>query len=404
MERFQKVKGTRDILPDEWNLLSLLLNKAKKRLFAHGYRFIVTPTFERTELFVRSIGEDTDIVEKEMYTFKDRGGRSLTLRPEGTAPIVRAYLENHMTPPVKLAYFMNMFRAERPQRGRFREFWHLGVEVIGVKGPLIDAEIISMGYDLLSDFGVKDTEITLNSIGTKEERKAYKEALRDSLTPRRDMLCEDCKRRLSTNPMRILDCKRDSPRLEGIPTILDFLGEESKEHFDKVRVSLKEWGVPFELNPRLVRGLDYYTRTAFEFILPGLGAQDALGGGGRYDGLVEELGGPPTPAIGFALGMDRIALVLQDKKRTDRPRFFVATIGEEARDLGLQLVRTLREKGIPTEYSYEEKGLKAQMKLANRLEARFTIILGEDEIREGKVKLRDMETGEERLVEPEKLA
>jgi len=403
LNKFQRVKGTRDILPDEWNLWEELLNKAKKRLRAYGYNFLITPTFEKTELFVRSIGEVTDIVEKEMYTFKDRGGRSLTLRPEGTAPVVRAYLENKMIPPVKLAYFMNMFRAERPQKGRYREFWHLGVEAIGIEDPLIDAEIITMGYELLEDFGLSGVKIALNTIGTAEERKNYRQALRDFLLLRKEDLCVDCQRRLDTNPLRILDCKIDGPKLKDIPVIYDFLGEESEEHFDKVKSYLKEWGIPYELNPRLVRGLDYYTRTAFEFILPGLGAQDAVGGGGRYDGLVEELGGSPTPAIGFALGMDRIILALEEGKRLENPKYFVATIGDEARKFGVELVRKLRKRGIRTEFSYEEKGLRAQMKLANRFGASFAIIVGEDELTQGKVKLRDMETGEEKLVEPENL-
>ena len=400
MTGFQKIKGTRDILPDEWSLWEELLDKAKRRLRAYGYQFIVTPTLERTELFVRSIGESTDIVEKEMYTFKDRGGRSLTLRPEGTAPVVRAYLENHMIPPVKLAYFMNMFRAEKPQKGRYREFWHLGVEVIGVEDPLIDAEVIQLGYELLKDFGLEGVKISLNSIGTMEERKVYREALLQYLKPKRDELCEDCQRRIDRNPLRALDCKIDGPKLTDFPKLLDFLGEESRAHFSKVRSYLDEWKIPYEIEPRLVRGLDYYTRSTFEYILPGFGAQDAVGGGGRYDGLVEELGGKPTPAIGFALGMDRISLALVEKRRVEGPRYFVATVGEEARRYAIGLVRSLRERGIPVEFSYDERSLKSQMKLANRLKARFTIIVGEDELKEKKVKVRDMESGEERLVDP----
>lgn len=404
MSKFQKVKGTRDILPDEWNLWDELLSIAKKRLKAYGYDFVITPAFERTDLFVRSIGEVTDIVEKEMYTFKDRGGRSLTLRPEGTAPVVRAYLENRMIPPVKLAYFMNMFRAERPQKGRYREFWHLGVEAIGIKVPLIDAEMISMGYELLREFGIEEIKISLNTIGTSDERKRYREALREALIPRKDTLCEDCQRRLYTNPLRILDCKIDGPNLVDIPTIYDFLGEESEEHFERVKDYLTKWNIPYELNPRLVRGLDYYTRTAFEFITPGLGAQDALGGGGRYDGLVEELGGPPTPAIGFAIGMDRVTLALKIGGRHEKPKYFVATIGNDPREFAVKLVHDLREKGIRTELSYADKGLKAQMKLANRIGASFAILIGEDELKSGKVKLHNMETGEENLIEPKDLA
>ncbi len=402
--KFQKVKGTRDILPEEWNLWEKLLAKAKKRLDAYGYDFITTPTFERTELFVRSIGEVTDIVEKEMYTFTDRGGRSLTLRPEGTAPVVRAYLENRMIPPVKLAYFMNMFRAERPQKGRYREFWHLGVEAIGIENPLIDAEIIKMGYEILThDFGIEGVEVNLNTIGTASERKVYRESLRRYLSQIVESLCDDCQRRLDVNPLRVLDCKVDGPKLTDYPKIYDFLEDESKKHFDMVKEYLEGWSVPYKLNPRLVRGLDYYTRTAFEFILPGFGAQDAIGGGGRYDGLVKELGGSDTPAIGFAIGMDRVSLSLQHLKEKRAPKYFIATVGEEARVYGIGLMEKIRRKGIRVEFSYEEKGLKAQMKLANRLGSRYTIIIGEDELNKNKVKLRDMETGEESLVDPKSL-
>jgi len=402
-EVFEKVKGTRDILSEEYREREELLEKAKRTLRSYGFDFIITPTFERTELFVRSIGETTDIVEKEMYTFLDRGRRSLTLRPEATAPVLRAYLENRMIPPVKLAYFMNMFRAEKPQKGRLREFWHLGVEVIGVENPLIDAEIVELGLKLLVEFGLQRVRIEINSIGTDEERKRYIVALREFLEPRKDELCEDCKRRLLRNPLRILDCKKDAEMLKETPSILDFLGEKSKAHFDEVLSYLREWGVEYHLNDKLVRGLDYYTRTTFEYKVEGLGAQDAVGGGGRYDRLCEELGGPPTPAIGFALGIERILLALGMRKEREGLDFFVVTHGEDGRRKGIELLRKMREKGKRVDISYERKSMKAQMKLASRLGSKKTIIIGEDEIKMGKIKIRDMATGEELFVNEEEL-
>ncbi len=401
--KYTKIKGTRDILPEEYSLWRELLERAFKILRSYGYNFIVTPTFERTELFIRSIGDTTDIVEKEMYTFTDRGGRSLTLRPEGTAPVVRAYLENHLIPPQKLAYFMNMFRAERPQKGRFREFWHLGVEFIGVRDPSADAEVVELAYRLVHEFGVKEIKLEINSIGTVEDRKRYREVLLDYLRARKDELCEDCRRRMERNPLRVLDCKIDGPKLLDAPLLTDYLSQASKSYFEDVLEYLRRWGVPFEVNKRLVRGLDYYTETAFEIKSGALGAQDSVGGGGRYDGLVEELGGAPTPAVGFALGFDRVLIASGLQGYREPLDYFIAYLGDEAREKGFEVLQALRKRGKRAEISHEKKSLKSQMKLADRLGARYALIIGDEELARGVVKVRDMETGEEKFLKPSEL-
>ena len=406
-KRIQKPRGTRDILPDEYAFREKLLEKAFKIIKTYGYRFIVTPTFEYTQLFTRTIGETTDIVEKEMFRFQDRGGRDLALRPEGTAPVIRAFLENRLIPPSKIAYFMNMFRAERPQKGRYREFWQIGVEAIGMKDPLIDAEVIELGARLLQEFGLENFIVEINSVGTKDEREAYKRALLDYIEEIEAQgeitLCEDCQRRKESNPLRILDCRTDGPKLHNAPTILEFLSEDSYRYFEEVQKYLKKWGVDFVINPRLVRGLDYYTHTAFEIKLKEIGAQDALIGGGRYDTLVEDLGGPATPAVGFAMGFDRVIVALGNIPRIKGPFYFVATVGDFARGYGIGLLRKIRNMGVPADMSYEIKSLKAQMKIADRIGAVKAVIVGEEEINRGKVRVRDMETGEELLVEEDKL-
>ncbi len=396
--KYKRIKGTRDILPAESEVREQLWQKARKILLRYGYGFITTPTFEATELFVRSVGEATDIVEKEMYTFTDRGGRSLTLRPEGTAGVVRAYLENHMIPPVKLAYYENVFRAERPQKGRLREFWQIGVEFIGAGDPLADAETIELGLTLLKEFGFKELKLELNSIGTVEDRQRYRNVLIEYLEKRKDELCEDCQRRLYRNPLRVLDCKIDGPKLKDAPNIMDYLSEDSKRHFETVLEYLELWGIDYEINNRLVRGLDYYTHTVFEFKTAGLGAQNTVLAGGRYDGLVEELGGPPTPAVGFALGVERVIIALNLEAQPPKPEYFIVTHGDEARKFAVELIRQLRAEGISADMSHNPKSMKAQMKLANRIGARYTIIIGEDELSSQKVKIRDMESGEEKLL------
>ncbi len=396
--KYKRIKGTRDILPPEFEVREQLWQTAREVLLRYGYGFIITPTFEATELFVRSVGENTDIVEKEMYTFTDRGGRSLTLRPEGTAGVVRAYLENHFIPPVKLAYFENVFRAEKPQKGRLREFWQIGVEFIGSDDPLSDAETIELGLTLLSEFGFKELNLEINSIGTPEDRRKYREVLIAYLEGRKDELCEDCQRRLYKNPLRVLDCKIDGPKLKDAPNILDYLSDESRRRFETVLNYLDTWGISYTVNNRLVRGLDYYTHTVFEFKTRGFGAQDTVLAGGRYDGLVEELGGPPTPAVGFALGVERVIIALNLTARPPRPSYFIVTHGDDARKFAVELIRQLRHEGISVDMSHTVKSMKAQMKIANRMGVRFTIIIGEEELSEGKVKVRDMESGEETLL------
>ena len=396
--KFTRIKGTRDILPPESEVRNQLWQKARQVLMRYGYGFITTPTFEATELFVRSVGENTDIVEKEMYTFQDRGGRSLTLRPEGTAGVVRAYLENHLIPPVKLAYYENVFRAEKPQKGRLREFWQIGVEFIGSGDPLADAETIELGATLLKEFGFRDLKLEINSIGTPEDRKRYREVLLKYLEERREQLCEDCQRRMYRNPLRVLDCKIDAPKFKDAPNILDYLSGESRTHFETVLKYLESWGISYTINNRLVRGLDYYTHTVFEFKVEGLGAQDTVLAGGRYDGLVEELGGPPTPAVGFALGEERVIIALNLSGQPPRPEYFIVTHGDEARNFAINLLRELRAEGISVDMAHTPRSMKSQMKLANRLGVRYVLIIGEDELQAGKVKIRDMDSGEESLV------
>ena len=396
--KFQRIRGTRDILPDEYAVREDLLQRARKILRAYGYRFIQTPTFEPTELFVRSVGETTDIVEKEMYTFQDRGGRSLTLRAEGTAPVIRAFLENQLPSPIKLAYYVPIFRAERPQKGRLREHYQLGVEAIGERAPLLDAEVIRMLLEILQAFGLKEWRLEINSIGSPEDRRRYREALLRYLEPRRQDLCADCQRRMDRNPLRVLDCKVDGPRLTDAPRFQDYLGDESRRFFEELLAILDRWNIAYTVNPRLVRGLDYYTDTVFEVKVPGLGAQDTVAGGGRYDRLVEELGGPPTPAVGFGMGMERVLLALGEPRKEEPLDYFVAYTSEATRDAAVDLVFALRRQGYAVDFSHEFKKLRAQMKRANRLKARKTVIVGDDELARGVVRVRDMETGSEEEV------
>ena len=344
------------------------------------------------------MGETTDIVEKEMYTFQDRGGRSLTLRAEGTAPVIRAFLENQLPSPIKLAYYVPIFRAERPQKGRLREHYQLGVEAIGERAPLLDAEVIRMLLEILQAFGLKEWRLAINSIGSPEDRRRYREALLRYLEPRRQDLCTDCQRRMDRNPLRVLDCKVDGPRLTDAPRFQDYLGDESRRFFEELLGILDRWNIAYTVNPRLVRGLDYYTDTVFEVKVPGLGAQDTVAGGGRYDRLVEELGGPPTPAVGFGMGMERVLLALGEPRTEEPLDYFVAYTSEATRDAAVDLVFALRRQGYAVDFSHEFKKLRAQMKRANRLKARKTVIVGDDELARGVVRVRDMETGSEEEV------
>ena len=400
-------RGTKDILPENvagWNYVEQKIRDICARF---GYEEIRTPMFEHTELFHRGIGEGTDVVDKEMYTFTDRGGRSITLRPENTASAVRAYLQNKLygdSALTKLFYIGSMFRYDRPQAGRMREFHQFGVEALGEANPAVDAEISLLAMEFLKSLGLKDLKLSLNSVGCPSCRPAYRKALQDYFRPHLEELCGDCKERFERSPLRILDCKADADKefMTGAPNITDCLCDECREHFEKVQSFLRDAGVDFELDPRLVRGLDYYTKTAFEIKYAPLGAQSAVAGGGRYDGLIAEMGGNPTPAVGFATGLERVLLALEkqgllpeQEKKSDA---FVVALGAEAQSAGFKLLQKLREAGLKALMDYAGRSMKAQMKQAGKAGARFALILGEDEIKENAVMLKDMEKSEQQKV------
>lgn len=403
--KFQAVRGTHDILPEETAQFQKLEAHARAIFKQFGFHEIRTPTFEMVELFHRSIGETTDIVEKEMYVFEDRGGRKLALRPEGTAGVVRAFIEHHLAqtaPFCKLFYMGPMFRAERPQAGRYREFWQIGAEYFGNAYPEADAELLLMIQSLYRALGLTDVTLKLNSLGDEKCRPVYRQALQDHLEALKSSLCEDCQRRIVKNPFRILDCKVDGPKLGSLPTIDGFWCPECKEHFHTVTALFEKAGGVFTLAPRLVRGLDYYSRTVFEVTTTVLGAQDALAAGGRYDKLVKQVGGPDVPGIGFALGSERTLQALKvamEKKALATPSsklIFVAAQGDEAGASAFQLLQELRlnkafaEKGLLVEGGFFRKKLSAQLSLADRLKAAYCIILGEDELAQGQVTLRSL--------------
>ncbi|MBI5198212.1 MAG: histidine--tRNA ligase [Nitrospirae bacterium] len=396
MEKISAIKGVKDILPPETTVWQFVQEKAREIFHTFGYEEILIPIFESTKLFSRSIGETTDIVEKEMYTFEDRDGKSLTLRPEGTASVVRAFIEHHLhaaSPSQKLYYIGPMFRRERPQAGRYRQFYQIGSEAFGVSHPGMDAEIISMIHTLFQTLRIGNVTLHLNSLGCPDCRPAYRTALRAFFSGKRELLCPECQRRLDLNPLRILDCKVPSCReiVVGAPRTLDFLCVPCRTHFDGLLQQLNLLNIPCLQNPMMVRGLDYYTRTAFEFISTSLGAQNTVAAGGRYDLLVEELGGPATPAVGFSLGVERL-ITLLDKNRgpEDNTRLFIAALGEAAQHLALPLLQKLREAGIPSAMDYEGASLKSQMRKADKARARHVLILGENELQQGKALLRDM--------------
>lgn len=369
----------------------------------YGYREIRTPVMESTELFTRSIGEGTDIVSKEMFTFTDRGGRSMTLRPEGTAPVVRAYLEHKLAlehPVLKVYYIETIYRYERGQRGRYREHQQTGVEVLGVQDPAVDAEVLTLAMEFYRRLGITETELRLNSVGCPACRPAYREALIEFARPRLDRMSEDNRSRFAINPLRMLDSKdeRDRRALADAPKLLDHLCEDCRAHFETLQGYLRLLDVRFTLDMNLVRGFDYYTKTAFEIVSPQLGAQNVIGGGGRYDGLVEECGGPPTPGIGFGIGTERCLLVLdqlgvQLPLEDERPTAFVATHGQAARPIAVRLLHDLRRAGIASEMDYTGRSLKAQMRQADKSGARYVLILGEDEVQRGVVALKEMTGG-----------
>lgn len=397
MTRFSALKGVEDVLPPITYLWQRFESEARSVFGAYGFKEIKPPIIEKTEVFLRSIGETTDIVEKEMYTFTDKGDRSVTLRPEGTAPVARAYVEDHLNtlpPPQKFYYYGPMFRYERPQKGRQRQFYQIGVEAFADAGPKIDAEVITMLFQYLKNLGLKGLALELNSIGDEKCRPAYKEKLKEFFAPKVSELCPDCERRLEQNPLRILDCKVDRciELRKNAPLISENLCEECRAHFEGLKSDLQLLGIPYTLNPYMVRGLDYYTRTTFEVTTENLGAQKAVAAGGRYDRLVEDFGGPPTPAIGFAMGLERLSALLEGTMEIPRPELFIATLGEEAEKEALKMATEGRAKGLWTELGYGGS-LKSQLRKADRLEATYVFIIGEDEIKKGIINWKNLKEG-----------
>jgi histidyl-tRNA synthetase len=410
--KFQKPKGTKDILPKDIHKWHFVEKTIREVMSNFGFSEIRTPTFEYTELFARGVGSETDIVGKEMYTFNDKGEESMTLRPEGTAPVIRAYIENSLSaesPVHKLYYITNMFRYERPQAGRFREHTQFGAELIGSDDYRCDVELISLAKEVYNRCGINNFTVKVNSIGKPDERKNYINILKEYLTKNITRLSEDSKKRLEKNPLRILDSKdkNDKQITESAPKILDNLGNESKARFQKVLSGLTQLGISYEVDFRLVRGLDYYTDTTFEFVSEDLGAQDAIGGGGRYDGLVELLGGKPTPSVGFGSGIERLILVA-DKNNfsfTEPPklRIYFVALNEEAKSKSLLLANDLRKKGVACETDLLSRSMKAQMREANKLGADYVYIIGDEEMKSGKGVLKKMSDGAQTDVEFESL-
>ena len=398
------VKGTKDVLPGEIYKTQYIESTALDVAERFGFKEIRTPVFEHTELFQRGVGDTTDVVQKEMYTFDDKGGRSITLRPEGTAGAARSFLENGLcneTLPQKVCYLTSCYRYEKPQAGRLREFHQFGVECFGAQSPLADAEIISLANTFFKELGVKDLTLEINSIGCPTCRAEYHKALKTYFEGRKDELCDTCKDRLERNPMRILDCKSPvcSEIAKDAPVVLDYLCDECREHFEKVKSYLNAQNIAFKVNPRIVRGLDYYTKTVFEFISESIGAQGTVCGGGRYDGLIEELGGQKTPSLGFGLGIERLMLLMEAQgcefPKESMADLFIAALGEKAQLKAVEIANDMREEGFTCLYDVNGRGLRAQMKYANKLGAKYTIVLGDDEVESGIAKLKNMESGEE---------
>ena len=397
------IRGTQDVLPAESYKWQHVEQTALAIARDFGYREMRVPVFEHTELFQRSVGETTDVVQKEMYTFDDKGGRSITLRPEGTAGAARAMLEhglNNDALPVKASYVTSCYRYENPQAGRLREFHQFGVECFGAAAPQADAEVIALAHTVLETLGVTGVSLHINSIGCPACRAKYHEALKAYFSARKDQLCETCLGRLERNPMRILDCK--SPVCSALaaeaPVILDYLCDDCAAHFQAVKDCLEEAELPYTVDPRIVRGLDYYTRTVFEFVSDALGAQAVVCGGGRYDGLCQELGGPSIPSLGFGMGLERLLLVMEAKgcafPAPPRCELYLAPMGEAAVRRCFAIASRLREGGVAVEFDVAGRGLKAQMKYADKLGARYVIVVGDSELETGMAKLKDMESGE----------
>ncbi|RPF55530.1 histidine--tRNA ligase [Aquisalibacillus elongatus] len=404
-------RGTEDLLPEatrKWQVIEERLNHLAQ---LYNYKEIRTPIFERTELFQRGVGDTTDIVQKEMYTFEDRGGRSLTLRPEGTASVARAYVQHkiHGSPdqPTKLYYMGPMFRYERPQQGRTRQFTQFGIEAIGSASPAIDAEVMAFAMDCYQALGLKSLKLVLNSLGDQESRQAHRNALIEHFKPVKDELCQDCQSRLEKNPLRLLDCKvdQDHDAMKTAPSILDHLNEESSTYFEEVKRHLDEMEIPYVVDDTLVRGLDYYTHTAFEIMseAEGFGSITTLSGGGRYSGLIEELGGPSISGIGFALSIERLIMALDaeeiELEQDESVDAYVIAIGQESKYKASDIVYKLRKNGIKVDQDYLDKKVKGQFKAADRLSATYAIILGEEELEQGVANVKNLKTGDQKTIE-----
>ena len=409
----QAPKGTKDLLPQDAYKWQFIEAEWKKICKEYGFKEIRTPMFEATELFNRGIGDTTDVVQKEMYTFEDLGQRSITLKPEGTASAVRAFIEHNLyaeTQPTKMFYDIPCFRYEKAQKGRYRQFHQFGIENFGTDSMLADAEIIALGYDFLTRMGVGDIELHISSVGCRNCRPKHREALQDFLRPKYDELCETCKSRFDKNPMRILDCKSDKDRelVKGAPMMLDYLCDDCKQDFEDLKSYLDAMGIKYVVDPTIVRGLDYYTKTAFEFITTKLGSQGTVCGGGRYDHLIEEIGGPDMPGVGFGLGKERLLMLMQecgfDFGEAPAPQLFIAWIGDEAKSYAVMLLHELRSQGISAEIDTKERNFKGQMKFANKTGAAYTAVIGEDEVKSNEITLKNMETGEQTKVKREDLA
>ena len=406
-------KGTKDMLPKDAHKWQYIEEEWAKICSEYGFKEIRTPVFESTDLFNRGVGDTTDIVQKEMYTFEDMGRRSITLKPEGTSPAVRAFIESNLyaeTQPTKIFYDTPCYRYENPQAGRLREFHQFGIENFGTPSMMADAEIITLGHDFLKRMGIEDVVLHISSVGCRKCRPVYRKVLQDFLRPKYDCLCDTCKSRYDKNPMRILDCKsaEDKEAVKDAPKMIDYMCDDCRKDFEDLKSYLDAMGIEYVVDPSIVRGLDYYTKTAFEFITTKIGAQGTVCGGGRYDHLIEEVGGPDMPGVGFGLGKERLLMLMDacghDFGAAPAPQLFLAWIGDDAKLYALTLLHELREKGIRAEMDTRERNLKGQMKYANKLGAAYTAIIGGDEVASGEITLKNMSTSEQTKVSREDLA
>lgn len=398
------IKGTKDVLPSEVYKNQYIEATCLTVAENFGYKEMRTPVFEHTELFQRGVGDTTDVVQKEMYTFDDKGGRSITLRPEGTAGAARSFLENGLSNealPQKICYLISCYRYEKPQAGRLREFHQFGIECFGATSPLADAEMIALAKQIFDELGVKDLHLELNSIGCPTCRAEYHKALKEYFSSRVDELCDTCRDRLDRNPMRILDCKSPvcSEIAKDAPVVLDYLCDECKEHFEKTKSYLDAMNIEYIVNPQIVRGLDYYTKTVFEFVADSIGAQGTVCGGGRYDGLIEELGGQHTPSLGFAMGLERLQLVMEAQgcefPEPSRPDLFIVAMGDKATLKAVEIAKDMRDEGYSVVYDLNGRSLRAQMKYADKINAKYNVVIGDNEVDTKSAVLKDMATGEQ---------